>query len=65
MDLITPAAIEAQARAAGYSINRLCREAGLARSVFTRWKSGINAPSVDAVNRLITVLSVSAPEQSA
>lgn len=63
MDPITPELIEAQAKAVGVSINQLCRRAGVARSIFTRWKAGITSPSVENVNRLIAALKAAAGER--
>lgn len=64
MDPITPDQIEAKAKAAGMSINQLCKEAGVARSIFTRWKNGDTSPSVDNVNRLIETLNRASREPS-
>lgn len=44
--------IEKRAAAAGISINELCRRVPIARSTFTRWKSGETEPQL-RVLRLI------------
>ncbi len=49
-------AIERRARAAGLSLNELCRKAEIARSTFTRWKAGDNGLRVDSYDRLIDVI---------
>lgn len=49
--------LEAQARAAGKSISEVCREAGVARSTFTRWKSGDNAPNIRTLRKIQEVLN--------
>lgn len=56
IEVITAERIEAAAKAAGRSLNGLCRDASVPRSVFTRWKQGRHSPSVEAVNRLIRAL---------
>lgn len=39
-DILSPRDIEQIAEDAGTSITAICREAGIARSTFTRWKAG-------------------------
>ncbi len=48
--------LEAQAREAGKSISEVCREAGVARSTFTRWKSGDHTPNIRTIQKLSAVL---------
>ncbi len=48
--------LEAQAREAGKSISEVCRQAGVARSTFTRWKSGDNEPNVRTLQKISDVL---------
>lgn len=48
--------LEAQARARGLSISEVCRQAGVARSTFTRWKSGDNEPNVRTLQKISDVL---------
>jgi transcriptional regulator with XRE-family HTH domain len=44
--------LEAAAKLRGLSINRLCREAGIARSTFTRWKSGKTEPQYRILRKM-------------
>ncbi len=48
--------IEAQARARCLSINEVCREAGVARSTVTRWKSGDHEPNIRTLQKISEVL---------
>ena len=49
--------LEAQAREAGKSISEVCREAGVARSTFTRWKSGSHEPNIRTLQKISDVLT--------
>lgn len=49
---ILAADIEERAQAIGISINELCRLAHVARSTFTRWKSGATEPQIAVYRRL-------------
>jgi len=49
--------LEAQARARGLSISEVCREAGVARSTFTRWKSGDHTPNFRTIQKISDVLT--------
>jgi predicted transcriptional regulator len=51
-DVLTPAEIEAKAKAAGLSIGDLCRSAGIALSTFYRWRAGETSPTLDVYQRL-------------
>lgn len=61
MKPITPEQIEEAARKAGKSMSRVCREADVTRSAFTRWKSKKASPTVETVNRLIAAAQAEAP----
>jgi len=56
MHLITPAEIEHAAKEVGLSMNRVCHDAGVARSAFTRWKNGTSEPVIGTVNKLILAI---------
>ena len=56
MTPITPSQIENAAKAAGLSMSRVCQDAGVARSAFTRWKNGTSEPVVGTVNKLILAI---------
>ena len=49
--------LEAQAHEAGKSISEVCRQAGVARSTFTRWKSGDNTPNIRTIQKILDVLN--------
>lgn len=49
-------AVETRARAAGLSLNELCRKAEIARSTFTKWKAGDKGLRVDSYDRMIGVI---------
>lgn len=51
-DLLTPAEIEAMAAQAGITIAELLRRAGVNVSVFQRWKTGINTPTIRSYRRI-------------
>lgn len=50
--LLTPADIEGMARRAGIPMAHLCRRAGVSPSIFSRWKSGENEPSLGNYRRI-------------
>lgn len=52
IDLPTASDVEAQAKAAGLSVAKLCRDAGIAHSTFTRWRAGTTEPTLDVLRRL-------------
>lgn len=58
MHPITPEQIEEAARCSGKSMNRVCQDAAVPRSAFTRWKNGSSSPTLDTVNRLIAATQV-------
>ena len=55
-------ALEAQAREAGKSISEVCRQAGVARSTFTRWKSGSHEPNMRTIQKISDVLATNGKE---
>ena len=52
-DRLRPEFIEARAKAAGLSLEELCKRAGIAMSTFYRWRSGDTEPRLDVYRRLI------------
>lgn len=52
-NLWTPEQIERRAKRAGVDMGIICRRAGVARSVFTRWKNGTYEPHLDNYRRLV------------
>jgi len=48
--------LELRAKGKGISINRLCRQASIARSTFSRWKAGTTEPTVSVYRRLSQTL---------
>jgi transcriptional regulator with XRE-family HTH domain len=52
-DLLTSAEVESLAREAGLTMNEVCRRAGVARSIFTRWKGGETTPSLENYQRMV------------
>lgn len=50
--LITPEAIEAEARDAGLSMAAVCRRANLADSTFRRWKGGDRSPTLVTIEAM-------------
>lgn len=58
-DLLTPGEIERLARQAGVPIAEVCRRAGIAISIFARWKAGKTEPNMVNYRRIRdTVLSL-------
>jgi predicted transcriptional regulator len=51
-DLLTPADIERLAQRAGIPIAEVCRRAGVAPSIFSRWKAGKTEPNLDNYRRI-------------
>ena len=49
--------LEARAKAVGLSLNEVCRQAGVARSTFTRWKSGDHTPTIRVLQKMDAVVS--------
>ena len=49
--------LEARAKAVGLSLNEVCRQAGVARSTFTRWKSGDHTPTIRVLQKMDEVVS--------
>jgi predicted transcriptional regulator len=54
--LRTPADIEQRARKLGLSINEVCRRAGVAVSIFQRWKQGVTEPNLSSYRRICEVV---------
>lgn len=52
----TIADMDARLKAAGVSASEVCREAGVARSTWTRWKSGEVAPNTATLSRVSEVV---------
>ena len=57
-----PDEIEEGALRAGISIAEACRRAGVAASVFHRWKSGKHSPSIRTVEKLRQAVAPAAPD---
>ena len=51
-DLLTPADVERLAQRAGIPMVELCRRAGVAASIFSRWKAGKTEPSLENYRRI-------------
>lgn len=51
-DTLSPHDIEHIADHAGTSIAAICRDAGIARSTFSRWKAGRTSPSLAVYARI-------------
>ena len=56
-DLLTPADIERLARELGIPMAEVCRRAGIATSIFQRWKGGLTSPSYRNYQRIIDVVT--------
>lgn len=56
-EIINIAEIERQAKAAGASMNEICAAAGIARSTFTRWKSGESEPNIGKYRLVVEALN--------
>lgn len=52
----TPADLEGAATRKGLSIAEVCKRAGVARSTFTRWKSGDTSPTISVLEKLVQAL---------
>jgi transcriptional regulator with XRE-family HTH domain len=55
-DLLTAADVEGLARTRGISMAEVCRRAGIATSIFTRWKKGLTRPNYGNYQRIIAVV---------
>jgi transcriptional regulator with XRE-family HTH domain len=51
-DLLSPQDIERLAATAGMSIADVCRRAGVAPSIFSRWKAGKTEPNLENYRRI-------------
>lgn len=51
-DLLTPAEIEVMAEKAGITTRELLRRAGVNVSIFQRWKTGVNTPTMRTYCRI-------------
>lgn len=60
-DLLTPADIERLARELGITMAEVCRRAGIATSIFTRWKGGLTSPSYRNYQRIIDAVHAGKP----
>lgn len=56
-ELLTPAEIERRAQAAGKSMKRVCQEAEIAQSTFSRWKAGQTEPTLSVYRRLVEAVT--------
>ena len=56
-DLLTPVQIERLAEAAGKSMKRVCEEAAIAPSTFSRWKAGRTEPTLSVYRRIVDAVS--------
>lgn len=61
-DLLTPADVEGMARTRGISMAEVCRRAGIATSIFTRWKKGLTRPNYGNYQRILAVVHAENPE---
>lgn len=48
--------LETRAKAAGLNITKVCEQANVARSTFTRWKRGDTAPNLATYNKLVEII---------
>lgn len=48
--------IEARANRHGIRVNALCREVGIARSTFSRWKAGTTEPQLRVYRKIVSTL---------
>jgi len=55
---LTPREIEELADTAGKSMRRVCEEAGIAPSTFSRWKAGDTEPTLGVYRRILAAVSV-------
>jgi predicted transcriptional regulator len=51
-DLLTPQDIERLADKAGVTMASVCKLAGVAPSIFTRWKAGKTEPNMESYRRI-------------
>jgi predicted transcriptional regulator len=54
--ILNPQALEQRARAFGLNMGQVCKAAGLARSIFTRWKSGDTSPQLKNLHKFNAAL---------
>jgi transcriptional regulator with XRE-family HTH domain len=54
---LTPRQIEELAENAGKSMRRVCEEAGIAQSTFSRWKAGDTEPTLGVYRRILAAVS--------
>lgn len=54
--LPTSADIETAARARGWSVSKLCREAGVSRATVVKWKNGSHVISLGNLQKLLDAL---------
>jgi len=64
-DLLTPADVERLARSLGITMAEVCRRAGVATSIFTRWKSGQTRPGYRNYQRIYDVVHARHPANDA
>ncbi|MGD0109224.1 MAG: hypothetical protein ABSC06_35080 [Rhodopila sp.] len=55
-ELLTPSDIERLARQSGMTMAEVCRRAGLATSIFARWKAGKTEPNLENYRRIRDVV---------
>lgn len=58
MQIATAEQVEEHARRAGKSLAGICRDAGIARSTFTRWKSGRTEPTLAVYKRILSAVGI-------
>jgi predicted transcriptional regulator len=63
-DLLTPADVERMAWEGRISIAELCRRAGVAPSIFSRWKAGKTEPSMENYRRIRDVAQAARPKNT-
>ena len=59
-----PREVEAEAHAAGLSMNEVCRRAGVHRSLFTKWKAGQKGITAESYNSLVAVIRAASPSEA-
>jgi len=59
--VFTAIEIENHVRAAGLTMSQVCEHAGVAPSIFSRWKSGDTRPNIDNYERIVVAARALAP----
>jgi hypothetical protein len=55
-DIVTPNGLEDWAKSCGLRMNEVCREAGVARSTWWRWKNGKSGMTMTIYTKLVNAL---------